>query len=340
MRPLSFQRLICFICVIACHICTSALNAGEAAPRPVIDPRIGTPDPATIDWPDGEPASPATIDLGRTLFYDARLSKNLNQSCATCHNPDLGFGDGLAKGVGTNGNHLERNTPHLYNLAWSPAMFWDGRMETLEEQALGPIQAAGEMDMDISVLLVRLQAVQGYQDRFSSAFGSPGITQERVATAIAAFERSIVSRDSAFDRYVAGDRQALGPEAKRGMDLFVGKANCIACHSGPNFTDGSFHNLGMRDADRGRAAVAAGATMEKAFKTPGLRNTALTAPYMHDGSEPTLEAVVRFYNRGGDVPSPDPLVRKLGLSDTEVMDLVAFLGALTDPVATARPQIP
>jgi cytochrome c peroxidase len=334
MRPI-FPILSVFL-----SAALSALPAGEALRRPTLDPRLGTPDPATIEWPDGEPASQATIDLGRTLFHDTRLSKNRNQSCATCHNPDLGFGDGLAKGFGTMGNQLERNTPHLYNLAWSTTMFWDGRMATLEEQALGPIQAAGEMGMDIPGLLARLQEVKAYQERFASAFGGPGITAERVGSAIAAYERTIVSRNSAFDRYVAGDSTALGPEAKRGLDLFVGKANCIACHSGPNFTDGSFHNLGMRDADRGRAAVVAGATMEKAFKTPGLRNTALTAPYMHDGSEPSLEAVVRFYNRGGDAPTSNPLVRKLGLTEAEIADTVAFLGALTDPVATDRPEVP
>ncbi len=305
-----------------------------------IDSRLGVPDPATIDWPDGEAPAPALVELGRTLFFDQRLSENQQQSCATCHNPDLGFGDGQAKGMGTHGNRLGRNTPHLYNLAWSKALFWDGRATTLEEQALGPIQAKGEMGMDLPGLLVRLSTAPVYQQNFTAAFGTAGIDAPRIAAAIAAYERTIVSNHSAIDRYAQGDDHAMGPEARRGMALFVGKANCIACHSGPNFTDDSFHNLGLRDVDRGGAVIVAGALAEKAFKTPGLRNVALTGPYLHDGSETSLEGVVRFYNRGGDTPTPDALVRKLDLSDVEVADLVAFLGALTDPVATTRPAIP
>lgn len=320
---------------------SAAVSASEVTPVDVrADSRLGVPDRSTIDWPDGEPAAPAVISLGRTLFFDQRLSQHQNQSCATCHNPDLGFSDGLAKGLGTKGNRLDRNSPHLYNLAWSRVLFWDGRVVTLEEQALGPIQAAGEMGMDLPGLVARLEAVPAYHELFTAAFGTPAIDAPRIATAIAAFERTIIADNTPFDRYMRGEEAALGPEAKRGLALFVGKANCIACHSGPNFTDDSFHNLGTKDADRGRAAIEAGALAERAFKTPGLRNTALTGPYLHDGSEASLEAVVRFYSRGGDAPTPDPLMRKLDLTDQEVADVVAFLGALTDPVARERPSIP
>ena len=316
----------------------SGVDAAEGNAR--VDSRLGVPDLATIDWPDGEPPTKAQVDLGRTLFFDQRLSQNQVQSCATCHNPDLGFSDGQAKGLGTFGKRLGRNSPHLYNLAWSRALFWDGRATTLEEQALGPIQAPGEMGMDLTTLLTRLNAVPEYRTRFTAAYGAGDITAENIAKAIAAYERTIISADSAFDRYVRGNDQALGIEAKRGLALFVGKANCIACHSGPNFTDDSFHNLGVRDADPGREEIVSGVANAHAFKTPGLRNVALTSPYLHDGSEQSLEAVIRFYNRGGDAPTPNPLVRKLDLTDVEVSDLVAFLGSLTDPVALERAPSP
>jgi cytochrome c peroxidase len=196
------------------------------------------------------------------------------------------------------------------------------------------------MDMDITQLLVRLQQVEAYQQRFATAFASPGITSERVGLAIAAFEATLISRNAPFDRYAQGDAKAMSVEAQRGMALFVGKANCIACHSGPNFTNESFHRLGLKSTDRGRAAIQPGATMEQAFKTPGLRNSLLTAPYMHDGSQPSLEAVIRFYNRGGDVPTPDPLIKPLHLDEREIADLLAFLGALTDPLHIERPVVP
>ena len=325
---------------------TSALWGAELtdhAPPPssvtAIDRRLGTPDPDTIDYPDAPP-SKDVVELGRTLFFDNRLSGNQTQSCATCHNPDLGFGDGLALGLGSHNNRLGRNTPHLYNLAWNHIFFWDGRAATLEAQALGPIASKGEMDMDISQLLVRLQQVEAYKQRFATAYGSPGIDAERIGTAIAAFERTLVSRDAPFDRFAHGDAKAMSVQAQRGMALFVGKANCVACHSGPNFTDESFHHLGIKGEDRGRAAIQAGPMMEQAFKTPGLRNCLLTAPYMHDGSQASLEAVVRFYNRGGDAPTTDPLVKQLHLEELEIADLVAFLGALTDPIHVDRPAIP
>ena len=327
-----------FPLLVACSVLVYAV---EVTPVPVrVDTRLGVPDPKTIDWPDGAEPSAHLVDLGRTLFFDTRLSRHENQSCATCHNPDLGFSDGMAKGFGTTGNQLGRNTPHLYNLAWSRLLFWDGRAETLEEQALGPIQAAGEMGMDLPLLLTRLAAVPAYQAQFATAFGSPGIDAPRIGQAIAAYERTIIASNTPFDRYATGDATAMGPEAIRGMQLFVGKANCIACHSGPNFTDDSFHNLGTKDQDVGRAAIEPGVTAERAFKTPGLRNVALSGPYLHDGSEASLEAVIRFYNRGGDAPTPDPLVKPLGLSEVEVSELVAFLGALTDPVARERPIVP
>ncbi|MCD6059725.1 MAG: hypothetical protein K0S16_36 [Moraxellaceae bacterium] len=300
---------------------------------------LGTPRPDTIEHPDGVPPNAAMVELGRALFFDSRLSGNRQQSCASCHMPELGLGDGAAKGRGTAGGALPRNTPHLYNLAWNVSFFWDGRAQSLEEQALGPIQAPGEMNMPLPRMITTLSALTGYQAQFRAAFGSEEVSAEKVAQAIAAFERTLVSSNSAFDRYQAGDRNAMSPEAVRGLALFTGKAQCVQCHDGPNFTDNSFHNIGIGDADPGRATIVKDRSLTGAFKTPGLRNVALTAPYMHDGSQKTLEDVMRHYNRGGrKTPHLDRLMKPLKLNNREIMELIAFMGALTDPVRVDRPQ--
>jgi cytochrome c peroxidase len=303
---------------------------------------LSVPDPSTIEYPDGHPPAKLEVELGKTLFFDNRLSVNGKQSCASCHNPDLGFSDGMSKGHGTMGKGLGRNTPHCYNLAWNSVFFWDGRASSLEEQALGPIQSPGEMNMPLDTLIPRLKRVAWYQATFHTVYGgNESINKDNIGKAIASFERTLISNNSAFDKYMKGDKTAMIPDAVRGMELFKGKANCVACHSGPNFTDESFHNIGLGDGDIGRAKFVPGATMTGAFKTPGLRNVSLNAPYMHDGSEGSLEAVVRYYNKGGNAaPGRDKAIKPLNLSDNEIEDLVAFLGALTDPVKVAAPAIP
>jgi cytochrome c peroxidase len=302
---------------------------------------LGVPDPASIEYPDGKPPSLSEIELGKTLFFDNRLSINRRQSCASCHNPDLGFGDGMSKGHGTMGESLGRNTPSIYNLAWNSLFFWDGRAASLEEQALGPIQSPDEMSMPLDSLFLRLKRAAFYRDAFERIYGKNGISGENLGKAIAAFERTLISNGSPFDKYAQGNKAAMEPEACNGMALFQGKAACIACHSGPNFTDESFRNIGLGDGDIGRSKIMAGATLRGAFKTPGLRNIALTPPYMHDGSEGSLESVVRYYNKGGNSPEGrDKLIRPLKLTDIEVRELVAFLGALTDPVKIIPPRIP
>lgn len=326
--PLPFQRALRLV-LLPALFCSTAL---------AFEP-LGTPRPDTIKHPDGVPPNAAMVELGRALFFDHRLSGNRQQSCASCHMPELGLGDGTAKGRGTTGGALPRNTPHLYNLAWNISFFWDGRAQSLEEQALGPIQAPGEMNMPLPRMIATLSALTGYQAQFRTAFGSEEVSAEKVAQAIAAFERTLVSNNSAFDRYQAGDRNAMSPEAVRGLALFTGKAQCVQCHDGPNFTDNSFHNIGVGDADPGRATVVQDRSLTGAFKTPGLRNVALTAPYMHDGSQKTLEDVMRHYNRGGrKTPHLDRLMKPLKLNNREIMELIAFMGALTDPVRVDRPQ--
>ena len=304
---------------------------------------LGTPDIDDIEYPNDEPHSPEEINLGKTLFFDTRLSLNEKQSCASCHNPDLGFSDGLKTSLGTMGGKVNRNSPHLYNLAWSATLFWDGRSSSLEDQALGPIQAAGEMNLPLSEVVPRLSKVPFYQKQFKVVYGESGLTIENVAKAIAAFERTIISDNSAYDKYIAGNISAMSPSAIRGLALFTGEANCANCHDGPNFTDDSFHNIGVSPVsiDRGRANIPGSEELVGAFKTPGLRNIVFSAPYMHDGSESTLEDVINYYNKGGThKKSLSSLIKPLNLNSIEIADLVAFLGALTSPVTIERPKTP
>ncbi len=302
---------------------------------------IGKPDRDDIEYPDDEPPSAEEVELGKKLFYDRRLSAKKNISCATCHNPNLGFGDGFALGLGQADNVLGRNTPHIYNLAWNTVFFWDGRASSLEEQALGPIEAKAEMDLKIDEAVSRIAKVKEYQQAFKKIYKSK-VTKENMAKAIAAFERTIIVDDTPFDRYISGDQNAMIPAAVRGMQLFLGKGRCVVCHSGPNFTDESFHNIGLENQkDEGRNAVVKGKNMTSAFKTPGLRNVLLTAPYMHDGSLGTLEEVMRHYNTGGKKNknlSPD--MKPLKLTEREINDLVAFMGALTQPLVIKPPKVP
>lgn len=307
-------------------------------------PPIKTPDRFDIEYPDDEAPSAEQVALGKVLFFDKRLSGKQNMSCASCHNPDLGFGDGFTKGVGSNGTRLGRNTPHLYNLAWNTLFFWDGRAASLEEQALGPIQSDVEMNLKLPDLIERLRAVPYYQKHFAEAYPdqNPAVNETTIGHAIASFERTLISDNAPFDRFMAGDGGAMSEEARRGMALFLGKARCINCHNGPNFTDNGFHNIGVSPGeDLGRAVVQKGATTEGAFKTPGLRNVLLTGPYMHDGSIGSLEAVVRHYI---DAPKQNqklsPQMEPIELTHLEILDLVAFMGALTDPIEVTPATVP
>lgn len=300
--------------------------------------------PADVPHPGWNPASPAREALGRALFFDARLSGAGDVSCASCHDPARGWGDGRPAAVGTRGQQLERRTPTVLNTAWAAALFWDGRAETLEEQALGPIQAAGEMNLPLPELERRLARIDGYRAMFRDAFGDDSITATRVGHALATFQRGVVSGIAPFDRWVAGDEGAVSPAAKRGFVTFNTKAACATCHSGWRFTDDSFHDIGVVGADSGRAALLPGIPVARhAFKTPTLRNAVERAPYMHNGSERTLADVVDLYDRGGRVhrDSRSPLIRPLGLDARERADLVAFLETLSsrDPVVAA-PRLP
>ena len=300
---------------------------------------LGVPYRYDIRYPSGEPHSADEVLLGKTLFFDTRLSLKKTQSCNTCHNVDLGFGDGLRFSPGDRGVPSKRNTPHLYNLGWSRIFTWDGRASSLEEQVLGPIQSGDEMDMPLDLMLRRLKIVPWYWDMFKKVYGANGLIEENVANSIAAFERSLIVDETPFDQFMNGYIPAMTPAAIRGMAVFENKGQCIKCHEGPNLTDGSFHNTGVSGEDPGRGAIAQASSLKGAFKTPGLRNVALTAPYMHNGSLPSLEQVVDFYDRGGDV-TENATIEPLALTAGEKRDLIAFLGALTQPLQIDKPKIP
>jgi cytochrome c peroxidase len=292
--------------------------------------------PPAVPYPAENPWSRDKEILGRTLFFDPRLSGSGWISCATCHNPGLGWSDGLPKAIGAGMKTLGRRTPTILNSAWSDLQFWDGRAESLEAQAAGPITASTEMNQDPEVLAAKLQCMEGYRNLFSRAFPNEKISFDAAARAIATFERTLVSERAPFDEWVAGNERAVSDAAKHGFDLFNGKAGCARCHSGWNFSDNSFHDVGLAGDDLGRGVLLPLESQQHAFKTPGLRNIDRRAPYMHDGSESSLEKVIAFYDRGGDVqrPSLSPEIKPLRLMESEKQALLAFLKTLSgkDPV--------
>lgn len=287
--------------------------------------------PSAIPFPKDNAYTPAKADLGRKLFFDPRLSGANYISCGTCHNPSFAWGDGLPRGIGHAMTQLGRRTPTILNAAFGELLMWDGRFESLEQQALGPMSAPVEMNQDMQTIVTELQAIPEYRTLFNVAFPGKGITVANIAKAIATFERTVVSGVAPFDRWIAGDETAISDAAKRGFDLFNNKARCAACHAGWNFTDGSFHDIGLADNDIGRGKQVPGVVaMQHAFKTPTLRNVVERAPYMHDGSLKNLFSVVAHYNNGFvKRPSLSTDVVELKLSDDEQADLVAFMKTLS-----------
>jgi cytochrome c peroxidase len=284
--------------------------------------------------PADNPQTDAKIRLGKQLYFDKRLSADNTISCATCHDPKMAWANHNPTDTGIKGQVGGRNSGTILDSGYMKFQFWDGRAGSLEEQALGPIHNPIEMGETLENVVRKLNAIPEYKAQFQTVFGTDA-NNDGIAKAIASFERTIVSGPSPYDRYLAGEKTAMSQAAIRGMDLFKGKAHCTPCHSGPAFSDQGFHNLGVgfKDGklkDIGRYEVTKLEKDKGAFKTPGLRNVELTHPYLHDGSEKTLEDVVEFYNRGG-VPNPhlDPLMLPLQLTGSEKADLVAFLKALT-----------
>ncbi len=333
-------------------------------------PPLGLP---AVPVPADNPLTRDRIELGRQLFYDRRLSLNDTFSCAMCHVPEQGFtSNELAMAVGIEGRTVRRNSPTIYNVAYAGLLFHDGREENLEQQIWGPLLAKNEMgNPSVGQVLQKIRQIDDYRGRFEAAFNGKGVTMETLGMALASYERTLISADSAFDRwYYASDKSALSPQAQQGFKLFIGKAACAACHQiGKTyalFNDNAMHNtgLGYRDSmavipeqqsvlvapgvslqidravieqvgappptDVGRYEVTQDPGDRWKYKTPSLRNVALTAPYMHNGTFATLREVVEFYDAGGvSNELLDPRIKPLHLSEEEKQALVAFLHTLT-----------
>jgi cytochrome c peroxidase len=294
--------------------------------------------PQTIPFPANDPFSAAKARLGKMLFFEPLLSGHRTRSCATCHEPALSWGDGLARAIGE--EPLPLRSPTLLDVAWVPVLGWDGKFRTLESVAFAPMLSPANMDITEAEAMRRLSAIEGYRAAFAAAFpdSAPGqaISRPHLEQALATFERTITAGTSPFDRWIDGDTTAIDAAAQRGFALFNGRAGCAQCHQGPSFTDGSFQDIGLaRESDIGRGRIfPSSVKLQHAFKVPTLRDVARRAPYMHDGSLPTLDSVVAFYNSGGtDRPSRSELIQKLGLSAEEQADLVEFLRTLTSDQA-------
>lgn len=303
-------------------------------------PPLGLP---PVSVPPDNPLTLKTIALGRDLFYDKRLSLNNSISCSSCHNPRRNFTDGLRHSIGVGGKAGIRNAPTILNSAYGRTQFWDGRARSLEEQVGGPMANSIEMNQPHEVSVSKLNADSLMRRRFEEAFGPGPVTLGKIEQAIASFERTLVSGDSDFDRYeYGGDKSALSPAAIRGLAVFKdpNRGNCASCHlitaQYALFTDGLFHNIGVgvndegNITDLGRYSETLRESDKGAFKTPTLRDVALTAPYMHDGSLKTLREVVDFYaGHGNSNPNLDPRIASITLSGKDRLDLVEFLKSLS-----------
>jgi cytochrome c peroxidase len=280
------------------------------------------------------------IELGKILFFEPRLSGSGKISCASCHQPELSWTDGKDRSLGHEGAINRRNSPSLQNVWFYKRLFWDGRSSSLEDQAFAPINSESEMHGDMRGLPGRLRRIPGYASLFDSAYGDPGIDPDRVAGALAAFQRTISSRKNKFDHFLEGDTKILSNKEIRGLHLFRTKAKCMNCHHGPLFSDNSFHNTGFGDVglyhvthqedDRGK------------MKTPSLRDVTYTGPWLHDGSVTNLSTIITRYNHAKDIGRGiDSLLKPLGLTANERMDLQAFLGAISaPPPAFRKPTLP
>lgn len=294
--------------------------------------------PEEVPYPEGNKPTPERVELGKKLFFDPRLSGAGNMSCASCHTPMFGWSDGLETARGSGDQELARASMTIVNTAFNELYMWDGRADSLEDQALGPMVASEEMNTDIGKALEILESIPAYKESFETAYPEDGVSTEGLRKAIASFERTVISDNSPFDQWVRGDEDALNENEINGFEVFVdrNKGNCVTCHSAPNFTDNGFHNVGLEsqgreNPDPGRYAIVPIEILKGAFKTPTLRDVAERPPFFHDGSARTLMDVVEFYVTGGDEDVASPDMKELDLTEQEKKDLVAFMEALTSP---------
>ncbi len=309
---------------------TAAMEKDEPYRLPEL---LGLEDPNSF-VPAENSLTKQKVELGRLLFFDKRLSKNNTIACASCHMAEKGFTDGMPVSTGINGLKGGRSAPVSFNRVFSKAQFWDGRAATLEDQSIGPFVNSVEHGFaNHDEMVAKMRRIRGYRELFQDVFGRE-IMIEDVGRAIASFQRTVLSGNSAVDRFdIGGEEKALTADAQRGLELFRGKARCTRCHSGFNFTEEKFHNIGIgwdtNTVDLGRYMETKNPQDIGAFKTPTLREIARTAPYMHDGRFKTLEEVVDFYNQGGiKNPHLDNTIIPLELTDQEKRDLVAMLKSL------------
>lgn len=291
-----------------------------------------------MPWPRSNPYTEPKAELGRLLFFDKRLSSDGTVSCASCHSVSHAFAVDAKVSSGVRGRKGTRNAPTVINSGYLKKLFWDGRADSLENQCLGPLSNPLEMTLDedpkasYEACHKRICSIPGYQKLFKEAFGDEGCSMENVTKALATFERTILSFNSRYDQYLAGDKKALSAEELHGWDVF-NKSHCASCHGGPLFTDGKFYNIGVgmdqKERDLGRYSITKKEEDWGTFKSPTLREVANTAPYMHDGSLATLEEVIDYYDKGG-IPNQNlsPLIKPLHLTTADKQALVAFLKAL------------
>lgn len=280
------------------------------------------------------------IELGKILFFDTRLSSSGKISCATCHQPELNWTDGKEKSIGHDGTINKRNSPTIQNSWFYKRLFWDGRSTSLEDQAFAPINSESEMHHEMPALIRSLRNSKDYPDLFKKAFGSNGISPDRMVVAIATFERTIVSNKSRFDKFLEGKKNALSNSELRGLHLFRTKARCMNCHNGPLFTDDQFHNIGFSGTDNGYFQITHINEDLGKFKTPSLRDVMKTGPWMHDGKASDMKEIIDMLNTGKNVGN-NKIIKPLGLSKKEKRDLLNFLYAISSaPIEFKKPILP
>lgn len=299
--------------------------------------------PLEIPFPANNPYTPEKAALGKALYFEPRLSGAENMTCASCHNPSFGWESPNQTSIGAQNTRLARQAPTILNIAWVHPFFWDGRADSAEAQAKGPIEAPVEMNLPLPVAVQRLSAIPDYKRWFERVFPGRGVTPDTIAEAIATYERTVVASYAPFDAWVDGDEKAISERAKRGFVLFNGKGRCAECHTGWNFTDNKFHDIGTTMTDIGRGKYEPNnPKAQYAFKTPTLRDTAQRGPYMHAGQHVSLEQVMAHYVSGGiDRPSRSPLMGSVKLGSEEVADVIEFLKSLTGAKqVVAMPVLP
>ena len=280
------------------------------------------------------------IELGKALFFDTRLSGSGKISCASCHQPELHWTDGKEKSIGHEGAVNKRNSPTIQNSWFYDRLFWDGRSKDLQDQAFAPINSETEMHSDMPDLMRKLRAVPGYKKMFERAFGEAEIDPDRMAEAIAIFEKTITSRKSRFDEFLEGKKNALAVKELRGLHLFRTKAQCMNCHNGPLFSDNGFHHNGMLTDDEGLYKVTHKEADRGKFKTPSLRDVMRTGPWMHNGKQSHIYDILSHYNKMSPVPGKTN-TRMLNLTPREMTDLAAFLDAISaSPLEFQKPVLP